>query len=122
MKTKTISNIPGLAGIAVTESGEVFASSNKEHSLLSMKEGDLFRGTETIHKVGGGSEGHCVRQENVRSKTKELTGTLLYALSMHSVITASSEDCHAKQKMLMSYCRVELCGCKLFTTIRMSLL
>ena len=24
--------------------------------------------------------------------------------------------------MLMSYCRVELCGCKLFTTIRMSLL
>ena len=69
-----------------------------------------------------GEYGKGVRQENVRSKTKELTGTLLYALFMHSVITASSEDCHAKQKMLMSYCRVELCGCKLFTTIRMSLL
>ena len=61
MKTKTISNIPGLAEIAVTESGEVFVSSNKEHSLLSMEEGDLFRGTETIHKVSGGSEGHCDR-------------------------------------------------------------
>ena len=41
--------------------------------------------------------GECekgVRQENVRSKTKELTCTLPYAFSMRpSVIAASSEDC-----------------------------
>ena len=37
--------------------------------------------------------GKGVRQENVRSKTKELTGTLPYALSMRPIlITASSED------------------------------
>ena len=42
-----------------------------------------------------GEYGKGVRQENVRSKTKELTGTLPYALSMcSSVITVSSEDCH----------------------------
>ena len=42
-----------------------------------------------------GEYGKGVRQENVRSKTKELTGTLPYALSMRpSVITALSEDCH----------------------------
>ena len=59
LKTKTISNIPGPTGIAVTESGTVFVSFSKEHSLFSLKEGDLFRGTETIHKVSGGSVGHC---------------------------------------------------------------
>ena len=37
--------------------------------------------------------GKGVRQENVRSKTKELTGTLPYPLSMRPIlITASSED------------------------------
>ena len=37
--------------------------------------------------------GKGVRQENVRSKTKELTGTLPYALSMRPIlITATSED------------------------------
>ena len=45
--------------IAVTESGTVFVSSSKEHSLFSLKEGDLFRGTEITHKVSGGSVGHC---------------------------------------------------------------
>ena len=59
LKTKTISNIPGPTGIAITESGTVFVSSSKEHSLFSLKEGDLFRGTENIHKVSGGSVGHC---------------------------------------------------------------
>ena len=53
LKTKTISNIPGPTGIAVTESGTVFVTSSKEYSLFSLKEGDLFRGTETIHKVSG---------------------------------------------------------------------
>ncbi|XP_044168345.1 uncharacterized protein LOC122952543 [Acropora millepora] len=38
--------------------------------------------------------GKGVRQENVGSKTKELTGTLPYAISMRPIlITASSEDC-----------------------------
>ena len=37
--------------------------------------------------------GKGVRQENVRSKTKELTSTLPYALSMRPIlITASSKD------------------------------
>ena len=41
-----------------------------------------------------GEYGKGVRQENVRSKTKEFTGTLPHALSTRpSVITASSEDC-----------------------------
>ena len=40
-----------------------------------------------------GEYGRGVRQENVRSKTKELTGTLSYALSMcPTTITASSEE------------------------------
>ena len=59
LKTITISNIPGPTGIAVTESGTVYVSSSKEHSLFSLKEGDLFRGTEITHKVSGGSVGHC---------------------------------------------------------------
>ena len=46
LKTKTSSNIPGPTEIAVTESGTVFVSSSKEHSLFSLKEGDLFRGTD----------------------------------------------------------------------------
>ena len=41
-----------------------------------------------------GEYGKGVRQENFRSKTKELTCTLPYAFSMRpSVIRASSEDC-----------------------------
>ena len=59
LKTKLISNIPGPTGIAVTASGTVFVSSSKENLLFSLKEGDLFRGTESIHKVSGGSVGHC---------------------------------------------------------------
>ena len=47
LKTKTISNIPGPTGIAVIESGTVFVSSIKEYSLFSLKEGDLFRGTDS---------------------------------------------------------------------------
>ena len=40
-----------------------------------------------------GEYGRGVRQENVRSKTKELSGTLPYALSMcPTTITASSEE------------------------------
>ena len=51
-----------------------------------------------------GEYGKGVRQENVRSKTKELTGTLPYALSMcSSVITVSSEDCHN----VITACQIE---------------
>ena len=37
---------------------------------------------ETVMRAFAGEYGRGVRQENVRSKTKELTGTLPYALSM----------------------------------------
>ena len=75
MKTKTISNIPGPTGIAVTESGTVFVSSSKEHSLFNLKEGDLFRGTETIHKVSGGSVGHC---DGIKSRWNMPTSLCAY--------------------------------------------
>ena len=49
---------------------------------------------EAVMREFVGEYGKGVRQENVRSKTKEFTGTLPYALSTPpSVITASSEDC-----------------------------
>ena len=49
---------------------------------------------EAVRREFVGEYGKGVRQENVRSKTKELTGTLPYAISMRpSVITASSVDC-----------------------------
>ena len=75
MKTKTISNTPGPTGIAVTESGTVFVSSSKEHSLFSLKEGDLFRGTEITHKVSGGSVGHC---DGVKSRWNMPTSLCAY--------------------------------------------
>ena len=53
------------------------------------------RRREAVIREFVGEHGKGVRQENVCSKTKELTGTLPYALSMRpSFITASSEDCH----------------------------
>ena len=48
---------------------------------------------EAVMREFAGEYGRGVRQENVRSKTKELTGTLPYALSMcPTTITASSEE------------------------------
>ena len=38
MKLKTISNIPGLMGIAVTDDETKFLSSSKEHPLFGLKE------------------------------------------------------------------------------------
>ena len=75
LKTKTISNIPGPTGIAVTESGTVFVSSSKEHSLFSLKEGDLFRGPENIHKVCGCSVGHC---DGIKSRRNMPTSLCAY--------------------------------------------
>ena len=38
LKLRTISNIPGLMGIAVTDCGTMFLSSSKEHALFSWEE------------------------------------------------------------------------------------
>ena len=66
-----------------------------------------------------GEYGRGVRKENVRSKAKELTGTLPYALSSLSMcpttITASLEESEdvtqpAKLWMLMWHCGVRLYG------------
>ena len=55
------------------------------------KEEDTRR--ETVMREFAKEYGRGVRQENVRSKTKELTGTLSYALSMcPTTITASLEE------------------------------
>ena len=48
---RTISNIPGLIGIAVTDGGTVFLSSSKEHALFSLKEEEILGSTETLAKV-----------------------------------------------------------------------
>ena len=62
------------------------------------------RRREAVIREFVGEYGKGVRQENVCSKTKELTCTLPYALSMRpSVITASSEDCHDVTKA----CQIE---------------
>ena len=55
-----------------------------------------FSKNQSDRPLEGGDQDHQKQrgQENVRSKTKELTCTLPYAFSMRpSVITASSEDC-----------------------------
>ena len=44
----TISIIPGLMDIAVTDGGTVFLSSSKEHALFSLKEEEMVGGTETL--------------------------------------------------------------------------
>ena len=55
------------------------------------KEEDTKR--ETVMREFAGEYGRGVRQKNVRSKKKELTGTLPYALSMcPTTITASLEE------------------------------
>ncbi|CAH3167245.1 unnamed protein product [Porites lobata] len=58
LKLRTISNIPGLMGIAVTDGGTVFLSSSKEHVLFSLKEEEMLGGKETLTKVCGETAGH----------------------------------------------------------------
>lgn len=73
------------AAIKITESND------DDQGTGSEEEG---KRREAVMREFVGEYGKGVRQENVRSKTKELTCTLPYALSMRpSVITASSEDC-----------------------------
>ena len=58
LKLRTISNIPGLKGIAVTDGETVFLSSSKEHALFSLKEEEMLGGTETLTKLCGETAGH----------------------------------------------------------------
>ena len=59
LKLRTISNIPGLMGIAVTDGGTVFSLVlSKEHALFSLKEEEMLGGTETLTKVYGETAGH----------------------------------------------------------------
>ena len=66
--------------------------------------------------------GKGVRQENVHSKTKELTGTPPHALSMlpsqlHLKIAKTLQR-PAKLWMPTLRCRVELCGCRPYTILK----
>ena len=64
---------------------------NKQSAITEgtgSKEEDTRR--ETVLREFTGDYGRGVRQENVRSNTKELTGTLPYALSMCSTTTTAS--------------------------------
>ena len=67
---RTISNIPGLIGIAVTDGGTVFLSSSKEHALFSLKEEEMLGGTETLAKVCGETAGH---RDGVQSRWNKPT-------------------------------------------------
>ena len=69
MKLRTISNIPGLMGIAVTDGGTVFLSSSKEHVLFSVKK-EILGGTETLTKVCGETASH---RDGVQSRWNKLT-------------------------------------------------
>ena len=95
---------------------------NKQSAITEgagSKEEDTRR--ETVTREFAGEYGRGARQENVRSKTKELTGTLPYALSMcPTTITASleeSEDVTTACQVVdaMWHCGVRLYGCKPFT-------
>ena len=83
------------------------------------KEEDTRR--ETVMREFAAEYGRGVRQENVRSKAKELTGTLPYALSMcPTTITASleeSEDVTTAYQVADAnvHCGVPLDRCKPFT-------
>ncbi|CAH3132554.1 unnamed protein product [Porites lobata] len=70
LKLRTISNIPGLMGIAVTDGGTVFLSSSKEHALFSLKEEEMLGGKETLTKVCGETAGH---RDGVQSRWNKPT-------------------------------------------------
>ena len=58
LKLRTISNIPGLMGIAVTDGGTVSLSFSKEHAQFSLTEKEMLWGTVTLTKVCGEIAGH----------------------------------------------------------------
>ena len=76
------------------EPPNIKARLNKQPAITEgtgSKEEDTRR--ETVMREFAGEYGRGVRQENVHSKTKELTGTLHYALSMGPItIIASLEE------------------------------
>ncbi|CAH3175052.1 unnamed protein product [Porites lobata] len=75
LKLRTISNIPGLMGIAVTDGGTVFLSSSKEHALFSLKEEEMLGGKETLTKVCGETAGH---RDGVQSRWNKPTSLCVY--------------------------------------------
>ena len=75
LKLRTISNIPGLMGIAVTDGGTVFLSSSKEHALFSLKEEEMLGGKETLTKVCGETAGH---RDGVQSRWNKPTALCVY--------------------------------------------
>ena len=92
MKLRTISNIPGLMGISVTDSGTVFLSSSKEHALFSLKEEEMLGGTETLTKV-------CVEKLQAIVMVSKVDGTslLLYAyietLFSYAIPVTTQQEC-----------------------------
>ena len=70
LKLKTISNIPGLMGIAATDGGTVFLSSGKERALFNLREQEMLRGTETLTKV-------CVEKLQAIVMMSKVDGTIL---------------------------------------------
>ena len=75
LKLRTISNIPGLMGIAVTDGGTVFLSSSKEQALFSLKEEEMLGGSETLTKVCGETAGH---RDGVQSRWNKPTALCVY--------------------------------------------
>ena len=70
LKLRTISNIPGLMGIAVTDGGTVFLSSSKEHALFSLKEQEMLGAAETLTKECSETAGH---RDGVQSRWNKPT-------------------------------------------------
>ncbi|CAH3164136.1 unnamed protein product [Porites lobata] len=75
LKLRTISNIPGLMGIAVTDGGTVFLSSSEEHALFSLKEEEMLGGKETLTKVCEETAGH---RDGVQSRWNKPTALCVY--------------------------------------------
>ena len=75
LKLRTISNIPGLMGIAGTDGETVFLSSSKEHALLSFKEEEMLGVTETLTKLCGETAGH---RDDVQSRWNKPTALRIH--------------------------------------------
>ena len=75
LKLRTISNIPDLMGIAVTDGGTVFLSSSKEHALFSLKQEEMLGGTESLTKVCGETAGH---RDGAQSQWNKPTALCVY--------------------------------------------
>jgi hypothetical protein len=70
------------------------ASRATKQSVVSKGSGekDIDKRREEVMREFVSEYGRGVRQENVRSKTKEITGTLPYSLSVRPVAATASEE------------------------------